>query len=68
MGFVLYHLASHNDVQDRVRQEILQKIAKYEGRLTYEALMEMDYMNQVFNGKSCNEVSLSDRNISHFQF
>lgn len=52
MKFSLYHIASHVDVQDKAREEILEKIVKYDGRLTYEALMEMEYLNQIFNGES----------------
>lgn len=51
MNFSLYLLATHQDIQDKARKEINEKIAKHDGKLSYEALMEMEYLNQVFNGK-----------------
>ena len=51
MNFSLYLLATHQDIQDKARKEINEKIAKHNGSLSYEALMEMEYLNQVFNGK-----------------
>lgn len=50
MNFTLYQLATHQDVQDKSRKEIMEIIAKHDGKMTYEALMEMEYLNQVFNG------------------
>lgn len=49
LSFVSYHLATHPDVQEKLRQEITSKIAKYEGVLTFEALKEMTYMEQVIS-------------------
>lgn len=51
MNLTLYQLAAHQDVQEKARQEILDIIEQHEGKLTYETLMEMEYLNQVFNGK-----------------
>lgn len=51
MNFTFYQLAKDKDIQEKARQEVLEKIEKHDGKLSYEALMEMEYLNQVFNGK-----------------
>ncbi|XP_034483350.1 probable cytochrome P450 6a21 [Drosophila innubila] len=49
MGFALYELAQHKDIQQRVRDEVIKVIAANNGELTYEALKEMVYLNQVIS-------------------
>ena len=49
LSFIGYHLATHEDVQDRLRGEVQSTIAKHGGQLTFEALKEMKYMDQVIN-------------------
>ncbi|KAH8355324.1 hypothetical protein KR093_010929 [Drosophila rubida] len=49
MGFALYELARRPDIQDRVRDEINEVLAKQNGELTYEALKEMTYLNQIIS-------------------
>lgn len=51
MNFTMYELAVNQTVQDKARREIDEKMAKHGGKLTYDALMEMEYLTQVFNGK-----------------
>ena len=51
MNFSMYQLARHPEIQEKARAEVLEKIAKHDGKFSYEALMEMEYLNQVFNGK-----------------
>ncbi|KYB27037.1 Cytochrome P450 6a2-like Protein [Tribolium castaneum] len=48
--FALYELAKHQDIQQKVREEIETVLAKFDGKVTYEAIQEMHYMNQVLNG------------------
>lgn len=50
MNFTMLELALAQDIQENARKEINEKIAKHDGKLTYEALMEMEYLNQVFSG------------------
>ncbi|XP_072395907.1 cytochrome P450 6a2-like [Diabrotica undecimpunctata] len=46
MTFALVELAQNQDIQDRLRAEILEVLEKYDGELTYEALKEMTYLEQ----------------------
>jgi len=50
-SFALVELANNPDVQQRLREEIDEAIQKH-GGLTYEAIVEMQYMDQVLSGKS----------------
>ncbi|XP_034479135.1 probable cytochrome P450 6a21 [Drosophila innubila] len=49
MGFALYELAQHMDIQQRVRDEVNEVLAKNSGEITYELLKEMVYLNQVIS-------------------
>lgn len=51
MAFVLYEIASNLDVQKKLRDEIDAVKKKYDGKLTYEGIQEMTYMDCVFNGE-----------------
>lgn len=52
MAFTLYELALNPDVQDKLRAEIEQTVPAIGGELTFDNLMEMEYLDQVVNGKS----------------
>ncbi|XP_017125217.1 probable cytochrome P450 6a21 [Drosophila elegans] len=49
MGFALYELAQNQDIQNRVREEILEVGQKYNGDLTYESLKDLVYLDQVIS-------------------
>ncbi|KAG5667309.1 hypothetical protein PVAND_015295 [Polypedilum vanderplanki] len=49
MMFSSYELALNQDIQGRLRTEINEVIAKHNGKVTYEAIMEMKYLDMVFN-------------------
>ncbi|XP_043253417.1 cytochrome P450 9e2-like [Colletes gigas] len=49
LSFIGYQLAVYPDVQEKLREEIRSTIAKYDGKLTYDSLKEMKYMDQVMN-------------------
>lgn len=51
MTFALLELALNKDIQDRLRQEILNVLEKHEGNISYEAIMEMSYLNKIVHGK-----------------
>ncbi|CAH1382253.1 unnamed protein product [Tenebrio molitor] len=49
MTFALYELSKHPELQDKVREEVNTVLAKHEGKITYDAIQEMKYMDQVIN-------------------
>ncbi|XP_032676624.1 cytochrome P450 9e2-like [Odontomachus brunneus] len=49
LSFVGFHVAAYPEVQKKLREEIISVLEKYDNILTYEALREMTYMDQVFN-------------------
>jgi cytochrome P450 family 6 len=51
MAFCLYELALHPDIQERVRTEIDTVLQKHGGEITYEAIIEMEYLDKVFCGE-----------------
>ena len=52
MTFCLYELSLHQDIQDRVREEIDVVLQKHDGKLTYDAIQEMEYLDKVVSGKA----------------
>lgn len=50
MVFALYELALCQDVQRKAREEITRVLKKHGGQFTYEAMMEMHYVEHVING------------------
>lgn len=50
MSFALLELSQNQDIQDKLREEIRMIYKKYNGQLTYEAVMEMTYMDKVIHG------------------
>lgn len=51
MSFVAYELAIHTDIQTRLRDEVQNVNRQCNGKLTYEALMKMEYLDMVISGK-----------------
>ncbi|XP_066257307.1 probable cytochrome P450 6a13 [Euwallacea similis] len=49
MTFTLLLLAQHQDIQDKLRREIVEVLDKHQGKLSYEALMDMKYLEQVIH-------------------
>ncbi|XP_044761156.1 probable cytochrome P450 6a14 [Coccinella septempunctata] len=49
MTFCLYELAKNKDVQEKLRREILDVLKKHDGKITYEGVMEMAYLDQAIN-------------------
>ncbi|XP_063913777.1 probable cytochrome P450 6a14 [Zophobas morio] len=49
MTFCLFEMASNPDIQERLRKEIEEVLQKHDNRFTYDAVMEMHYMEQVIN-------------------
>jgi hypothetical protein len=51
MSYVLYELALHPEIQNRLRAEIMQVLKKQNGQLTYDGLQEMSYLDMVVSGE-----------------
>lgn len=51
MTFCLYEISLNPDVQTKMRKEIDAVLTKHNGKLSYDALQDMAYMEAVINGK-----------------
>lgn len=51
ISFTLAELAFNQDIQDKLRAEILEKTKDTNDEITYEVLQEMTYLNQVVSGE-----------------
>lgn len=49
-SFALYEIAQNGAMQEKLKQEVLETIRKYDGEITYDALVEMEYMEKVILG------------------
>ncbi|XP_052838745.1 probable cytochrome P450 6a20 [Drosophila gunungcola] len=49
MGFALYELAINQDVQDKLRKEIDSVLEKHNGKLDYDSMREMTYLDKVID-------------------
>ena len=49
MTFAMYELARQPEIQERLREEINIVLAKHGGKVTYDAIQEMKYMDTVIN-------------------
>ncbi|XP_055545110.1 probable cytochrome P450 6a14 [Wyeomyia smithii] len=49
LSFALYELAANQDIQEKTRDEIKRILMKHDGQITYEALKDMTYLEQVVN-------------------
>jgi len=47
MSFTLYEMAKHQDLQKRLRQEIFDTLNACNGKITYDHIMEMKYLDCV---------------------
>lgn len=52
MTFALYELALNPDVQETLREEIRSTLSNYDNQLTYEAMLDMKYLQMVIDGKT----------------
>ncbi|XP_036149658.1 cytochrome P450 6a2-like [Monomorium pharaonis] len=49
MSYSGFYLASYPKIQEKLREEVISVLSKYNGKITYEGLKEMKYMDQVIN-------------------
>jgi cytochrome P450 family 6 len=57
LSFALYELALHPEVQQSLRAEILQVLRKHDGKLTYDVVQDMSYLERVVSGEERKEVN-----------
>lgn len=50
LTFTLFELAQNLEIQKKVQNEIDEILEKYDGKLTYELLQEMNYLDMVVSG------------------
>jgi cytochrome P450 family 6 len=51
LSFCLHELALNPQIQERLREEIDSTLKKCEGKVTYDALQNMPYLDQVLDGE-----------------
>jgi cytochrome P450 family 6 len=56
LSFGLYEIAVHPEVQQSLRAEILQVLRKHDGKLTYDIIQDMSYLDRVVSGEERREV------------
>ncbi|XP_016958052.3 probable cytochrome P450 6a20 [Drosophila biarmipes] len=49
MGFALYELACNQDIQDKLRTEVDGVLEKHNGKLDYDSMREMTYLEKVID-------------------
>lgn len=52
MTFALHELAENMQIQEKVRQEIINVLVEHNGNLTYDAIKDMHYLNRVVLGNN----------------
>lgn len=50
MIFCLYELAQNMDIQEKLREEIVETLKENDGNLTYELMIGMKYLHKVVDG------------------
>jgi len=55
LTFVLYELARHPEIQQSLREEISQVLSKHDGKLTYDSIQNMSYLDRVVSGEKRKE-------------
>lgn len=50
ISFALFEMTLNNEIQTRARKEVRDILEKYDGKLTYEAVMEMNYVEMIILG------------------
>ena len=51
LTFALYELALHPEIQHSLRAEILEVLSRHDGKLTFDSIQEMPYMDRVLSGE-----------------
>ena len=59
MSHALYELALNTSIQDKLRKEINDELKNNDGKLSYEGVKNMKYLDSIFNGN----ITIAIRNI-----
>jgi cytochrome P450 family 6 len=51
LSFCLHELALNVQIQERLREEINSTLEKYEGKITYDGIQSMSYLDKVVDGE-----------------
>lgn len=51
LSFALLELAMHPEVQEKAREEIEDVLTRHDGQLTYQAMIDMKYLDFILEGK-----------------
>lgn len=57
MSSCLYELARNEEIQNKVREEVVQAFFRNDGKLTYESLAEMKYLGQTIDGERLTNIN-----------
>jgi hypothetical protein len=68
MTFCLYQLALNPVIQERLRAEIDTVLQKHGGNITYESIFEMEYLDNIVQGKRDKAFHLSGLIYSYVCF
>lgn len=61
MSFIIYELAKNPEIQEKAFEEIIKVLEKHDGKLTYDSVADMNYMEQCLNGKpSCSDFTMQN--------
>lgn len=50
MTFCLHELSINQEIQEKARKNVLDVLARHEGKITYDAINEMTYLEQCIKG------------------
>lgn len=56
ISWAIYELAINQEVQKKARSEIHRVLSKYEGKITYEGVHELTYLDRIIAGKILNSL------------
>lgn len=51
MTFALFEMCLNPEIQEKVRDELFRVLKKYNNKISYDSIKELDYMQQVIDGK-----------------
>ena len=51
LTFALYELALRPEIQQSLRTEIMQVLSKHDGKVTYDGIQNMSYLDRVVSGE-----------------